>query len=123
MGGSVAGPLFFSGAYEPKVEQWLDETSDPRLVAACPFSERTVDSSLTAFVDDLFHILILDNCRASHVALTVACNDYESDKGMSETGVAQHPGKLEYCGSFVGAGSLSIQRDLARGNVLHGQAF
>ena len=53
----------------------------------------------------------------------MARNDYALDKGMSEIGVAQHPGKLELCGYFVGAGSLSLQRELARGNVLSGKYF
>ena len=79
-GDSVAGELF-SATYEPQVASWLERTSDPRLVVECPFSGRTVDTSLTAFVDDLFRILILDNCRASHAALTVSSNDHELDKG------------------------------------------
>jgi hypothetical protein len=44
-------------------------------------------------------------------------------RGMAEIGVAQHPGKLEFCGSFVGAASRSLQRELARGHVLQGKYF
>ena len=37
--------------------------------------------------------------------------------------MAQHPGKLEFCGSFVGAASRSLQREFARGHVLQGKYF
>jgi hypothetical protein len=42
---------------------------------------------------------------------------------MAEIGVAQHSGKLEFCGSFFGAASRSLQRELARGHVLQGKYF
>ena len=71
----------FSATYEPQVDALFERTSDPRPVAECPSSGRTVDTSLTAFVDDPFRILILDSCRASHAALTVGRNDHELDRG------------------------------------------
>ena len=36
---------------------------------------------------------------------------------------AQHPGKLEYCNAFGGAGSRAIERELARGYYLRGKHF
>ena len=56
-GDSVAGEVF-SCVYEPAVPRWLQATSDPRLVAACPFTDEVVDTSLTVFADDLFRVII-----------------------------------------------------------------
>ena len=69
----------------------------PRLVAACPFTDEVVDTSLTVFVDDLFRVIITDTCRAARVVLTVASNDRGLGGELAGIGVAQHPGKLEFC--------------------------
>ena len=93
-GDSVAGEIF-SCAYEPRVQAWIDRTTDPRKHVACPFSGIQVDASITAFVDDLLRVCILDNCPASHVALAVAQNDKALDEELEAIGIAQHPGKIE----------------------------
>ena len=80
--------------YEPAVARWHQATTDPRLVAACPFTDEIVDASLTVFVDDLVRVIIADACRAARVVLTVASNDRDLDGGLEGIGVAQHPGKL-----------------------------
>ena len=77
----MAGEIF-SCAYEPRVQAWADRTTDPRMHVVCPFSGIQVDASITAFVDDLFRVCIVDNCRASHVALTVAQNDRALDEEL-----------------------------------------
>ena len=45
-------------------------------------------------------IIITDTCRAARISLTVASNDRDLDRELEGSGVAQHPGKVEYCGLF-----------------------
>ena len=86
-------------------------------------TDEIVDTSLTVFVDDLFHVIITDTCRGALVSLTVASNDKELDRELEGIGAAQHPGKLEFCGAFFGVGSRSLERELARGLYLRGKHF
>ena len=97
-GDSVAGEVF-SCVYEPAVARWHQATTDPRLVAACPFTDEIVDTSLTVFADDLFRVIITDTCRAARLTLTVASNDRDLDREFEGIGVAQHLGEPEFCGA------------------------
>ena len=94
-----------------------------RMIAACPFTDEVVDASLTVFVDDLFRVIIADTCRAARVVLTVASNDRDLDGELAGIGVAEHPGKLEFCSVFLRAGSHALERELARGYYIRGKHF
>ena len=121
-GDSVFGEMF-SNTYEPQISDWVTETVDERLMVTGPFTGVRVDASLNGFVDDFFRVAIQDGCRASHVALTVSRKDTSLDRHLSKINVAQHPGKLKYCGVLGGQDSRTLQRELARGHVLQGTFF
>ena len=57
-------------------------------------------SLIDEVVDELFRVIIADTCRAARTVLTVASNDRDLDGELAGTGVAQHPGKLEFCSAF-----------------------
>ena len=65
-----------------------------------PFSQHAVDASLASFIDDMFRISLLDDCRASHAAHVIGTNDRELNHMLRQLGIDQHLGKLEFTGVF-----------------------
>ena len=96
--------------YEQQIEQCLDNTANRCMITKCPFTDVSVDVSNTLFIEDVFHVIILDRCRAAHAVETVARFDTSLDTLLAQIETSQNHHKLEFCGALIGRDSHALRR-------------